>query len=216
MSQFLGRLKLTVLRIKKLSLSVIVLLGCLYIMFTFKGSINPAYSADSNLVRSYGSGPYQMLIFSDYFCQPCQQLEKELDGAIHDIIAGGGVKVSFVDLPIYKLTPLYANYFLYAVNASKSFQEVLLARKALFDVAWRVDAITEPQLENALKSRNIPLKPHDVKPVLMQYDEIIKKCQVRGTPTFVFVYSPTDVRKYTGGPDIKKGLSELRKALGRP
>jgi hypothetical protein len=44
----------------------------------------------------------------------------------------------------------------------------------------------------------------------------IRKHQVRGTPTIVFVYSSTDIRKYSGGKDIKKGVSELRTALGRP
>jgi thioredoxin-related protein len=71
-------------------------------------------------------------------------------------------------------------------------------------------------LENALKARNIPIKPYDVKPTLTQYNDIVRKYQVRGTPTFVFVYSSTDIRKYTGSQEIKKGLSELRKALGRP
>jgi hypothetical protein len=138
-----------------------------------------------------------------------------MDKEIEELLAKGGVKVSFVDLPIYKLTPLYAKYFLYAANASKSYKDVLLARRVLFDTASRLGAITEPQLENALKVRNIPLKPYDVKPVLMQYNDIVRKYQVRGTPTVVFVYSSTDTRKYSGDKDIKKGLSELRTALGR-
>jgi len=71
-------------------------------------------------------------------------------------------------------------------------------------------------LENALKSRNVPLKPYGVKPVLKQYNDIVRKYQVRATPTVVFVYSSTDTRKYSGDKDIKKGLSELRKALRRP
>lgn len=124
--------------------------------------------------------------------------------------------MSFVDLPIYKLTPLYARYFLYAVNASQSYKDTLVARKVLFDTASRIGAITEPQLENALKSRNIPIEPYDVKPTLTQYNEIVRKYHVQATPTVVFVYSSTDTWKYSGDKDIKKGLSELRKALGRP
>ena len=202
------------LRLKKLPLLVVAVLGCLCITFTFTGSIAPTYGAESHLVPSYGSGPYQLFIFSDYFCQPCQQLEKELDKDFHELLAKGGVKVSFIDLPIYKLTPLYAKYFLYAANASKSYQDVLLARKVLFDTASRIGAITESQLENALKSKNIPITPYDVKPTLTQHNGIVRKYQVRGTPTFVFVYSSTDIRKYTGGQEIKKGLYELHKALG--
>jgi len=202
--------------LQKLPLPVVVLLGCLCITGMFAGSIAPVYGAESNLVPSYGSGSYQMFIFSDYFCQPCQRLEHWLNKQVHELLAKGGVKVSFVDLPIYKLTPLYARYFLYAVNASQSYKDALLARKALFDTASRIGAITEPQLENALKSRNVPLKPYDVNPVLKQYNDIAKKYQVRGTPTIVFVYSSTDIRKYSERKDIQNELTELRKVLGRP
>jgi protein-disulfide isomerase len=184
--------------------------------FTLTGPITTSYGAERNLVPSYGSGQYQLFIFSDYFCQPCQNFEKEIDGAVLEMIARGGVKVSFVDLPIYKLTPLYARYFLYATNASKSYEEALLARQVLFDTASSIGAITEPQLDNALKSRNILIKPYDVEPTLKQYNDIVKQYQVRGTPTFVFVYSPTDFRKYSGSQKIKEGLVELRKVLGHP
>ena len=204
------------IKLQKLPLPVAAFFGYLFITLTFTGSPATAYGAESALVPSYGSGSYQMLIFSDYFCQPCQRLENWLDKEVHELLAKGGVKVSFVDLPIYKLTPLYARYFLYAANASKSYKEVLLARKVLFDTASRIGAITEPQLENALKSRNIPLKPYDVKPVFKQYNDIVRKYQVRGTPNIVFVYSSTDIRKYSGDKDIKKGVSELRTAQGRP
>ena len=207
--------ELPMLKLQKLPLLVVAVLGCLYITFTFAGLMKPSYGAERNLVPSYGSGQYQLFIFSDYFCQPCQNFEKEIDGAVLEIIARGGVKVSFVDLPLYKLTPLYARYFLYATNASKSYEEALLARKVLFDTASRIGAITEPQLDNALKSRNIPIKPYDVEPTLKQYNDIVRQYKVRGTPTFVFVYSPADVRKYSGSEEIRKGLSDLRKALGR-
>lgn len=193
---------------------MIAALGFLCLTFTFAGPITPACGKQENLVPSYGSGRYQLFIFSDYFCQPCQRLEKEIDHDIHELIAKGGVKVTFVDLPIYKLTPLYARYFLYAVHASKSYKEVLLARNVLFDTASRIGAITEPQLDNALKVRNIPIKPYDIEPTLKQYNDIVRKYMVRGTPTFVFVYSPTDVRKYSERQKIKEGLLELRKVLG--
>lgn len=203
------------IKLKKLSLLVAAFFGCLCITLTVTGSLTTAYGAGSDLVPSYGSGSYQMFIFSDYFCQPCQNLEKWMDKEVQDILAKGGVKVSFVDLPIYKLTPLYARYFLYAVNASESYKDVLLARRVLFDTASRLGAITEQQLENALKSKNIQIRPYDVKPTFKQYNDIVRKYRVRATPTVVFVYSSTDTRKYSGDKDIKKGLSELRTALGR-
>jgi protein-disulfide isomerase len=203
-------------KLRSLPLLVVAVMGCLYTTLVFTGSITSAYGAERNLVPSYGSGRYQLFIFSDYFCQPCQRLEKEIDYEIHELIAKGGVKVTFVDLPIYKLTPLYTRYFLYAVHASKSYKEALLARNVLFDTASRIGAITEPQLDNALKARNIAMKPYDVEPALKQYNDIVRKYMVRGTPMFVFVYSPADVRKYSGSQKIKEGLVELRKVLEHP
>lgn len=205
-------------RMQKRPLLGAALLGALCLALLFSEAVRPAFGAEDNLVASYGSGSYRLFIFSDYFCQPCQKMEKELavTDTLQDIIAGGGVRVTFVDLPLFKLTPLYARYFLYAANAAESYKDVLLARHVLFDTAWRIGAITEPQLENALKARNIPFKPYDVKPVLAQYNNLVRKYLVSGTPTFVFVYSPTDIRKYSNREKIITGLSELRKALGRP
>lgn len=37
-----------------------------------------------------------------------------------------------------------------------------------------------------------------------------------GTSTFVFIYSPTDVRKYFGNQKTKEGLVELRIEGSRP
>ncbi|MBP8980026.1 MAG: thioredoxin fold domain-containing protein [Syntrophobacterales bacterium] len=203
------------MKLPKSNLPVFALLVCLWAALTSAAPAAAAPGGEHDLVPTYGSGRYHLFIFSDYFCQPCQNLEKELDGRVQKLISERGVQVSFVDMPIYKLTPLYAKYFLYAVKAAKSYREVLQARKVLFDKASRFGAITEPQLVNALQAEQISLTPFDVQPVLAQYNGLIKKYQVRGTPTFVFVYTPQDVRKYVGDKDIKRGLTELDQALKR-
>jgi len=190
-------------------------LVCLWVTLAGAATAVAAPGEENNLVPTYGSGRWHLFIFSDYFCEPCQNLEKELDGRLEKLIAERGVQVSFVDMPIYKLTPLYARYFLYAAKAAKSYREVLQARKLLFDKASRLGAITEPQLVNALQAEHIPLAPFDIQPALMQYNGLVKKYQVRGTPTLVFVYSPQDFRKYIGGKEIVRGLTEIDQALKR-
>ena len=179
-------------------------------------TFTPVLGREASLVPIFGSGSYRLIIFTDYFCQSCQRLENELASEIGDLIARGGVRVSFVDVPIHKLTPLYARYFLYAAKAAGSTQAALHAREVLVDTASRIGAITEPQLEAALKARDVPLKPYDVKPLFAQYNDLVRQYQVSGSPTFVFVYSAKDFRKYTGREKIMKGLAELRQALGRP
>jgi len=43
---------------------------------------------------------------------------------------------------------------------------------------------------------------------------MIKKYRVYSTPTFVFVYSPKDIRTYSGSEEIRNGMGELLKSLG--
>ena len=203
------------MKLPKTILPVFAILVWLWMTLAGAAIAAAAPGEENNLVPAYGSGRYHLFIFSDYFCGPCQNLEKEVAGKVEKLIAERGVQVSFVDMPIYKLTPLYARYFLYAAKAAKSYREVLQARKVLFDKASRLGAITEPQLVNALQAEHIPLAPFDVQPVMAQYNGLIKKYRVRGTPTFVFVYSPQDVRKYVGGKEIGRGLVEIDQALKR-
>jgi len=97
---------------------IVVILGYLFLILTFSGPVAPAYGASKSVVPSYGDGTYEVLIFTDYFCPPCQDLEKELDLLLEPVLTRGGVTVTFVDMPIYKTTVMYVRYFLYAANGS--------------------------------------------------------------------------------------------------
>ena len=95
------------------------------------------------------------------------------------MIEQGKAKVTFVDLPIYKLTPLYGTYFLYALNAKPDYKEALRARRLLFEKASRLGAIQDRHLENALRAANIAIKPYDIKQSLDKYKSMIRKYKVR-------------------------------------
>jgi protein-disulfide isomerase len=191
-------------------------LNILFIFIALTAAIQPAHGDEDAPIFSYGAGPYELIIFTDYFCPPCQKMEKELDKTIAGMVKQGNVKVTFVDLPIYKLTPLYGTYFLYAANAAPDYKEALRARRLLFDKASRLAAIKDEHLENALLEAQIAIKPFDIKKSLDRYNDLIKKYKVRSTPTFVFIYSPTDIRKYSGSEPIRKGMAEFLKELGQP
>jgi len=131
-------------------------LNVVFVIFFLAGGMRASYGVEHAPIFSYGKGSYELIIFSDYFCPPCQKIHKEFSGTIAGLIDGGGVKVTFVDLPIYKLTPLYAKYFLYALNASPGYKEALRARNFLYDKAYRMGAITAEHLERDLNAEGIP------------------------------------------------------------
>ena len=197
----------------RVPLLVFILLGYIFIILTFSGSATPAYGAERSLVPSYGHGKYELIIFTDYFCPPCQLLESEIDPAITEFLSRGGVRVIFVDLPIHKETPLYARYFLYAARAGTSHESILYARRVLFSLAKKHAALSEEELKIALSSQGVSFTPYDVKPVYPALNKIISTYKVKSTPSCVIKYSDDDIRKYTGTFEIRNGLGMLRATL---
>lgn len=198
----------------KVPLLVFILLGYIFIVLTFSGSATPAYGAERSLVPSYGNGKYELIVFTDYFCPPCQLLESEIDPALAEFLSSGGLKVTFVDLPVHKETPLYARYFLYAARAGTTYESALYARRVLFALARKRSALSEEELKVALNSQDVTFTPYDLKPVYPALNKIISTYKVKSTPTCVIKYSNDDIRKYTGTFEIRNGLGMLRATLG--
>jgi len=196
----------------RIPLLVFILIGYIFTVLTFSGSTTPAYGAENPIVPSYGSGKYEVIVFTDYFCPPCQALESDLDPTLHKFIAGKGGRVTFVDLPVHKETRLYARYFLYAAKAKHSYKDILHARRVLFSLAKNTSALSEDELKKALKTQGVSLMPYNVKPVYSELNKIIKTHAVKSTPTCIIKYSDTDIRKYTGVFEIQNGLAMLRAA----
>ena len=209
----LGAVKLPPTAKSPLPLLAFVILGYIFVVITFSGSATPAYGAEKSIVPSYGSGKYELIIFTDYFCPPCQSMESEIDPAVKEFLSGGGVRVTFVDLPIHKETRLYAQYFLYAAKAAKRYETVLHARRVLFSLATNNAAQSEDDLKKALKAEGIPIAVYDLSPVYPALNKIINAYQAKSTPTCIIKYSGDDIRKYTGTFEIRNGLGMLRATL---
>jgi len=195
---------------KPFPLLLFVVIGYLFTMITFSGSTTPAYGADKSLLPSYGTGPYELIVFTDYFCPPCQAVEADLDPALHDILSRKGVKVTFVDLPIHRETPLYTKYFLYAARKGQSYKDILHARRVLFSLAKNKTVSNEASLAKALRAQGVAFEPYDLKPVYEAFNKVIREHRVRSTPTCVVKYSPTDIRTYNGTFEIRNGLAMLQ------
>jgi len=205
----LGEAEIPFIRKARVPLLLMAALGYLFITITISGSVTPAYGADKSPVPSFGKGPCQVIVFTDYFCPPCQGLEPSLEPVLEQIHARGRAEIIFVDMPVYKETPLYARYYLYAANARGGFKDVMEARRALFSIARSKNVKDEESLSNALKEKSIAFKPYNPKPVFNAWNDMIRKHKVQGTPSCVINDCRAGVSRHTGQDDILQGLSRF-------
>ena len=212
---FLGEVNFPMFKISKLPLFFVSILGYLTILLTFSGSVTPAYGQDSvSAIPSLGKGKYEIVIFADYFCPPCRRIDTKAEPLLKELLATGKVKIKFVDVPFHSATPIYAKYYLYAVNANGGANSVLHVRKILFDAAQDKHIQTEDALVAYLKEQKIFWKVLDEKSIFPIMSVKIKENEVHSTPTCVIKYSAKDVKKYVGDEEIWDGLTKFKEHLG--
>ncbi len=211
---FLGEVNLPILRIHKLPLLVVSVLGYLMILLSFSGSVTPVYAQDKTVgVPSLGNGNCEVVMFTDYFCPPCRMIDLKAESLFKDILATGRVKITFVDVPFSHVTPIYAKHYLYVVNANSDANNVFHIRRLLFDAAQTKRIKTENELIRYLKDKYISWKLMDEKSVFPKLSALIKENKIDATPTCVIKFSPTESRKYVGTDEIWDGLTKLKAHL---
>ena len=202
------------LEIKKLPLLVVSVLGYLAILLAFSGSVMPAYGQDSvRVIPSLGKGPYEVMMFADYFCPPCRMIDSKAEPLFKALLATGRVRITFVDVPFSRATPTYAKYYLYAVNANSDAESVLHVRKVLFDAAQVNRIQTEEALVAHLKDQKVLWKAMNEKSIFPFLNAMIKEHKVDSTPTCVIKYSTKDVKQFVGSDEIWNGLMKLNAHL---
>jgi thiol:disulfide interchange protein DsbA len=202
------------LKIKRFPLLLVSVLGYLTILLTFSGSVTPAYGQGSvRGIPSFGNGPYEVIIFSDYFCPPCKRIDAKAEPLIKELMKTRKVKIIFADVPFHRETPIYARYYLYAVNAGLDNENVFRIRKVLFKAAQEKNIKTQPALAAYLKEEKINLKPYDEKPVFALLSQMIRQNGIDQTPTCVIKYSITGANKYIGDEEVWNGLMQLKNML---
>ncbi len=197
---------------QRLPLLAMMIAGYIFVSFSFSGSASPAYAGDNKTIPSYGKGSWELIIFTDYFCPPCQSVEKDLEPELERLLARGDVKITFVDYPGHKGTPLYAKYFLSAVAADEGYQNIIKTRNILFSLARQKKINQENALAAFLKSEGIALKIIDPLPIYKEWLAMIKRHEINQTPTCLLRFSSTYTRKYSGSDRISAELiPELQK-----
>ena len=167
-------------------------------------------AAAQNTIPSVGAGSYEIIMYSDYFCPPCKTLDSKIEPLLKELLATGKVKITFVDVPFHKETPLYVRVFLYAVNAGPTDEEIFRIRRILFIAAQEKRLDDREALLAYVKEQKIAWKSFEVKPVFSRLSQVIKQFKVDETPTCVIRYSATDEKKYGGTEEIWTGLTQLK------
>ena len=195
---------LTLLRFFSMS----VLLFCLLVLIS---SVAPAAGAEKETVPSFGQGPHEVLIFSDYFCPPYQALEPKLEPVLDALYKQGNVKIRFVDTPMHKETPLFAKFYLYAAKAAPDYRSAMRARQVLFTLAGRENVFwMDERIEETFRKEKIAYTPFDFRSVQPALNGLIKQHRVDATPTCVILSPGKKAQKFIGPDDIMKGLATIR------
>lgn len=211
---FLGEVSIPMLKIKKLPLLLVGLLGYFIVLFTFSGSVTPAYGQEPlKGIPSLGKGTCEIIMFADYFCPPCRRIDTKAEPLFKELLATGQVRITFVDVPFANAAPVYARYYLYAVNADPGVNNVLHVRKVLFDAAQDKRIQKENALIDYLKEQNIKWLAMDEKSVFPLLSASIKEHKIDTTPTCFIKYSEDDVKKYVGDDKIWQGLALFKEHL---
>jgi thiol-disulfide isomerase/thioredoxin len=183
-----------------------------YLLITFI-SPAPAVDADKGIIPSYGQGPHEVLIFSDYFCPPCQALEPKLEPVLEELYNTGRVKITFVDTPMHMETPLFAKFYLYAAKAAPDYRAAVRARQVLFALTGKEHVFwMDERLEEAFRKEKIAFTPIDFRTAQLELNRLISKYGVDATPTCVVLSPGAKAQKHTGAGDILKGLATISAA----
>jgi thiol:disulfide interchange protein DsbA len=213
---FFGDAKIPWIDRPRMPLLGMMILGWLFVSFAFSGSATPVYAAETPGFPSYGRGAWELIVCTDYFCNPCQDVENELAPELERLLASGSVRITFIDFPGHRGSGLYAKYFLAAVAADPGGANALKARKILFSLAAGGKVDDENVLAAALRSQKIPLSVIDPKPVFKQWSGLLKQYDIDQTPTCLLRFSSTYTKKYADAEAIRgKLIPELRKRFPR-
>lgn len=192
-------------RSKKIIITVSLVIGFIFFSLLFEGSVTPVYAEDRPMT-SFGNGRIEVRIYTDYFCNPCRAVEPGLEPVIRSLVKKRKITVVFIDTPVHPHTPLYAKYFLYALNENKDFNNALHVRSVLFEAAKQ--NITENEkLDDFLRQKGIKVKFFDTKTAFSVLNGYIMEDAINATPTGV-IYDTGGKEKFTGH-DIIKALERL-------
>lgn len=183
--------------------------GGILVALAVWGFISVGMSSAQDLFPTYGAGAVQVRFYTDYFCPPCRAMEAPVEPIFRDLLKRKVITLTLVDVPFHRHSPLYAQYFLYALKGKNDFEHTLKVRNILFDAAANTQVTTKEQVEEILKNKRIPYTVYDPKPSFSRYNALITEDGIRSTPTCVIIKGGKK-EVFVGGQDILKALKQLQ------
>lgn len=180
--------------------------GLIFFLLFFSGAMTPVYAAET-VPLSFGKGPVEVRLYTDYFCNPCRAEEPEVMALLSELHEKKAIRSLFIDTPIHRETILFAGYYLAAINAKGDFRQALAARAALFEAAEKKVA-GKDELEAFLRKKGLTFQPFDTAPVFKIFSNYLREDRINTTPTCVII-GPKGKRALIGNDGIPKALREL-------
>jgi len=156
---------------------------------------------------SYGSGPVEVRIYTNFFCPPCRAMEPYLEPILKELLDKNAIRLTLVDVPS-KRAILFATNFLYALKENNNLEHALRVRNILIEAAENEDMTTQERIEGLFKEKGIPFFVYDVKPAFDRYNALIKEDRVSGTPKCVITMNG-EKTWISGGQHIANALKAL-------
>jgi thiol-disulfide isomerase/thioredoxin len=113
----------------------VVAVGLLMMILPMMIAAGTGSGAEQNMpFPSYGSGPVEARLSTDYFCPPCRAMEPEVEPLLKDVLKENAITLTLVDVPFHQYTPLYAKNFLYALKENNALEHAFRVRNFLNNV----------------------------------------------------------------------------------
>jgi len=161
---------------------------------------------------SYGAGPVEVRLYTDYFCPPCRAMEPTVEPLLKDLLKKNAIRLTLVDVPFSQYTFLYAKNFLFAIKENNDLEHAFRVRNILLEASTKKDVTTQERIEALFKEKGIPFSVFfpvfDAKPAFDRYNALIKEDKINATPTCVVIQNGQK-KAFVGGPDIINALKAL-------
>jgi thiol-disulfide isomerase/thioredoxin len=136
---------------------------------------------------SFGRGPVEVRLYTNYFCPPCREMEPAVEPLLKDLLKRNAIRLILVDVSHPRLTPIFAQYFLFALKRNNDPEHAFLVKSILLEASTDKEMATQERIEALLKEKNIPFSVFDTKPLFDRYDALFKQDKIEKTPTCVII-----------------------------